>query len=178
MNWLDILLLVLLGLAAYKGFRRGFIIEVAALAALVLGIWAGVHVSDRVAVAIGLPAERTALAFLVTFLLVLLVVHLLARFLTSLINITQLGLFNKLAGIAFGALRAAFVLSVLLNVLGAASGGELPPADAVERSRMHGPLRGLAPAVVPVLGETKWVVQVVEQLKEQALQLWDGAGDE
>ena len=173
MNWLDWSILVLLALAAFQGFRRGFIVEVASILALVLGIWAGVHVSDRVALAIGLPTEHVALAFLVTFLLVLLVVHLLARFLTSLIGIAMLGLPNKLAGIAFGTLRSAFILSVLLNVLAGFSMGQLPPAEAAERSKLYGPIRALAPAVVPLLGETKWVSDVVEKLKLEALELWE-----
>ena len=39
MNYIDIILGVLLIIAAIRGFRKGFIIELASLAALVLGIW-------------------------------------------------------------------------------------------------------------------------------------------
>lgn len=165
MNWLDWSLLLLLALAAVKGFQRGFIIELAALLAVVLGIWAAVHLSDQVAVAVGIDAENVALAFLVTFLAVLLVVHLLARFLTTLIDLAQLGLPNKLAGVLFGVVRSAFSLSVVLNLLVGYTEGAMPPADARDASALYAPVRGFAPLLVPALGETKWVQWAVEEVK-------------
>jgi len=171
MNWLDLLLLVLLGIAAFKGFTRGFIIEVCSLLALVLGIWAGVHLSGRVGEAIGLDADRTAIAFLATFVLVLIGTYLLGRGLTKLIDIAQLGFPNKLAGIGFGVLRSAFTLSIVLNLLIGWSSGAMPSAEARDASSLHDPVRGLAPFVVPALGETKWVRDVVDQLKREAEEL-------
>lgn len=64
MDWLDILILILLGASAWKGFRRGFIIELASLVGLVLGIWAGIHLSDRVIEALDLEVKGAATAFL------------------------------------------------------------------------------------------------------------------
>jgi membrane protein required for colicin V production len=156
MNWLDWLVLLVLALAAFKGFQRGFIVELASLVALVLGIWAAVHVSDRVA----------ALAFLVTFIAVLLAVHLLARGLTALVDLAQMGLPNKLVGIFFSVLRSAFSLSVAFNLLVGYSEGTMPPANVREASRFYAPIRAFAPMLVPALGDTKWVRYAVEELKE------------
>ncbi len=167
MNWLDWLLLGILAWAAIQGFQRGFIIELASLVALVAGIWAAVHFSDRFAAAVGIDAENTALAFLLTFLAVLLVVHLLARFLTTLIDIAQLGVPNKLAGIVFGMLRSAFSLSVALNLLVGYSEGAMPAEPVREGSKVYAPLRAFAPLIVPVLGETKWVKDAVDAVKRE-----------
>lgn len=169
MNWLDWVLLILLLLAGLKGFQRGFVVELASLVALVLGIWAGVHVSDRVAALLGIGPDQRALAFLVTFLLVLIGVHLLAHVLTRLIDLAQLGLPNKLAGVGFGMLRSAFALSVLLNLLTAYTEGALPPADTRADSRLAGPIGAFAPAVLPVLRETKWVRDALEQARQEVL---------
>ena len=166
MNWLDWLLLGILAWAAIQGFQRGFIIELASMVALVAGIWAAVHFSDRFAAAVGIDAESTALAFLLTFLAVLLVVHLLARFLTTLIDIAQLGVPNKLAGIVFGMLRSAFSLSVALNLLVGYSKGGMPSAEVRSGSAFYAPLRGFAPLLIPALGETKWVQFVVWEVKD------------
>ena len=76
MNWLDWLLLGILAWAAIQGFQRGFIIELASLVALVAGIWAAVHFSDRFAAAVGIDAENTALAFLLTLGVLMLIVTL------------------------------------------------------------------------------------------------------
>jgi membrane protein required for colicin V production len=168
MNWLDWLLLILLLIAGIKGFSRGFIVESASLLALLLGIWVASRFSLRVAEAIGIGPERETLAFVVTFLAVLVAVHVLARFLTTLIDLAQLGLPNKLAGIAFGVLRSAFVLSIVLNLLIGWSDDGFPPRPVREGSTLHAPLRAFAPLVIPDLGGTKWVKEAMDRAKEEA----------
>ena len=156
-----------LAMAAFKGFQRGFIIELASLVALVLGIWAGIHLSERVTAALGLEVESAALAFLITFILVLVAVHLLARFLTKLIDLAQLGIPNKLAGILFGVVRSAFVLSIVLNLLASYTEGNFPPEEVRQGSTLHAPIRAFAPLLVPALEETKWVRRVMDAVKEE-----------
>jgi membrane protein required for colicin V production len=173
-NWLDWLLLLLFALAAFQGFRRGFIIEVCSLLALLLGIWAAVQFSERVGAAVGLSPDRTAIAFLITFVAVLIGVHLLGRALTKLVDMAMLGIPNKLAGIAFGVVRSAFTLSIVLNLLVGWSDGRMPSPEVRNASSLHGPVRAFAPFIIPALGETKWVKEVVEQLKQEALELWEG----
>ncbi|MCB0779973.1 MAG: CvpA family protein, partial [Flavobacteriales bacterium] len=54
MNWIDWVLLAAIALAAFKGWSRGFIVEVGSLVALVAGVWAGIHLSDQVVDWLGL----------------------------------------------------------------------------------------------------------------------------
>lgn len=166
MNWLDWTIIALAVFAAVKGFSRGFIVELASLVAFVLGIWAGIHLSERVAEATGLGTDNAALAFLVTFIIVVVGVNLLARFLTTLIDIAQLSLPNKIGGVFFGVLRSAFTMSVMLNLLVGYSDGELPPTEARTNSTLYAPVRAFAPLLVPALEETKWVKRAVEEIKE------------
>lgn len=173
MNWLDWAIIIVLAAAAFRGFTRGFIVELASLVALIAGIWIGIHFSSRVASAIGLDPHREILAFAVTFLLVLIGVHLLARFLTTVLEAAEMGLPNKLAGIVFGALRSAFTLSIALNLLIGYSKGDMPPKHVQEGSKFCEPLKALAPMVVPALGETKWVQQMMEDVKKEASELTD-----
>jgi membrane protein required for colicin V production len=163
MNWLDILILIILAAAAWKGFRRGFVIEMASLLGLVLGIWAGIHLSERVIDALGLEVKGAAAAFLITFGLVLALVVLLGHLLTKAIDLASLSIPNKLAGIAFGVLRSAFTLSIALNLLHGWSTGKFPPDELREQSRLQAPLMVLAPFVIPKLNETKWM----EELKDE-----------
>ncbi|HRD54079.1 MAG TPA: CvpA family protein, partial [Flavobacteriales bacterium] len=141
MNWLDLLIVLLLAMAGWQGFRRGFIIELASLAGLLLGIWTGIRFSDRVTEALELEVKHAAVAFLITFLLVLLLVVLVGHLLTKVIDLAQLSLPNKVAGVAFGALRSAFILSIALNLLHGWTEGRLPPADVRDASSLHEPLR-------------------------------------
>ncbi|MCB0768966.1 MAG: CvpA family protein [Flavobacteriales bacterium] len=167
MNWLDWVLVALLVFAAFKGFSRGFIVEVGSLVALVGGVWAGIHLSERVVDAIGLDTKSAAVAFLVTFLLVLVGVHLLAKGLTTLIDMAQLSLPNKWAGVAFGLLRSAFTISIALNLMAGSRDGSLPSDRVREGSSLYAPIQSFAPFVVPVLGETKWLAHAMGKLQEE-----------
>jgi membrane protein required for colicin V production len=167
MNWLDWVLAVLLALAAFKGFSRGFIVEVGSLVALIGGVWAGIHLSDRVVDAIGLDTKSAAVAFLVTFLMVLVGVHLIAKGLTTLVDIAQLSLPNKVAGVAFGVLRSAFTISIALNLMAGFGNGSVIPEKVREGSMLVGPLRSFAPFVVPALGETKWLAHAMDRIQEE-----------
>jgi membrane protein required for colicin V production len=171
MNWLDWTIIALLAWAAIKGFQRGFVVELAALVALVLGIWAGTHLNERVGAAIGLDKDQVVIAFVITFLLVLVGVHLLARFLTTLVDLAQLSLPNKVAGIGFGMVRAAFSLSIALNLLLGYTGKTMPPQDVCEASVLYTPVQAFAPVIIPALGETKWVKDAVERAKDEAERL-------
>jgi len=52
-NTLDIILAVPLLYGLYKGFTRGLIVEIASLVGLVLGIYGGVHFSQKTAAVLG-----------------------------------------------------------------------------------------------------------------------------
>jgi membrane protein required for colicin V production len=173
MNWLDWLLIALLLFAAFKGFSRGFIVEVCSLLALVVGISVAARFSLRFADAVGLGSDKETLAFILTFLAVLVAVHLLARFLTTLIDLAQLGLPNKLAGTLFGAIRSAFTLSIMLNLLVGWTDDAFPPKSVREESTLHAPIRAFAPLVIPSLDQTKWVKEAIDRVKQEAEALLD-----
>lgn len=168
MNWLDWTLFALMALAAFKGFSRGGIVEICSLLALIVGIWAATRFSTPMAEVVGLDAERTVLAFVLTFIIVLVGVHLLARMLTALIDLAQLGLPNRIMGLFIGALRSAFTLSVLLNLSAGWSDNAFPPEKACAGSALHAPLLAFAPFVIPSLGNTKWVKDVLEHAADKA----------
>lgn len=172
MNWLDWALLALLAFAAVRGFMRGFIVEVASLLGLVIGIWAAVHFSAQVGASLHLDPEHETLSFIITLLAVLVLVHLLARAVTKAIDIAQLSLPNKVAGVLFGAIRKAFMLSVLLNILFAKEQAGWPPDQATrEGSALYAPMKAFAPMIVPALGSSKWMKKAVQDLENEASRL-------
>jgi len=46
MNWIDLIIVVILIIAVIRGFTDGLVREVAALAALILGIWGAIKFSS------------------------------------------------------------------------------------------------------------------------------------
>ncbi|MCC6840161.1 MAG: CvpA family protein [Flavobacteriales bacterium] len=167
MNWLDWVLLALLVAAAVQGFFRGLVVEAASLLALFLGIWAASRYNARVAAWAGLGPEQEVISFMITFIAILLVVHLLAKVLTKALDLAMLALPNKVAGLFFGALRGAFMLSVVLNLLSATAGSSsVISKKTVEGSALYGPLQAFAPLLVPALGNGKWLNRAVDAVQE------------
>jgi membrane protein required for colicin V production len=166
MNWLDWVFVAVLGFAVVRGFMRGLVVELCALVGIVLGLWAAVHFNARVAEWIGLDTDQEVLAFVATFFLVLLGINLLGRAITKALEIAQLSLPNKLMGTLFGMVRAAFLLSVLLNI-GLANEANLPIPDHRTRNEsvLYAPLRAFAPVLVPALEDTKWMRRGWEALR-------------
>lgn len=124
MNYVDIIILLPLLYGAYKGFTSGFIMEVATLFALILGVLLGLRYSGITEAFlldfIEIPTSYSYyVAFAVTFLLIVLIIHLLGKLITRLVDWISLGLFNKLFGILFGAIKSAVVVCVILFLIDA-----------------------------------------------------------
>lgn len=122
MNFLDALILAPLIYGAYKGFQNGIIYEVAMILGLVIGVYLGFKFS-------GLAYDLLQKVFhdeghllhYVSFFIVVGVIVLIfifyARLLETVLKITSLNVFNKIAGAVFGILKFALAISVLFWLL-------------------------------------------------------------
>ena len=162
MNTLDIILAVPLLYGLYKGFTRGLIIEIASLVGLVLGIYGGVHFSHKTAAILGNHVDLTGnamqlAAFIVTFLLILGGVYFIAKMLEKVVNLVAMKLLNKVGGAAFGVVKMALILSVLLIVIEALDQRwAFIPKNQKNTSYLYAPTASIAPLIVPVFKDAKW----------------------
>jgi membrane protein required for colicin V production len=157
MNYIDIILLILLILSAINGFRKGFIEELAGLAALILGIWAALQFSGLVAGFIAGTFNYQSkylpvIAFAVTFIIVLILVNIIGGITSKVIKSVQLGFLNQLAGFVFGVVKGALVLSVFLVIFNKLDRDvHLISREAKANSRMFEPVKNFAPSIFPFL---------------------------
>ena len=119
MNSVDILLIIPLIFGAINGFRKGLILEIASLVALAFGIYGALHFSDFTSYylkdQINLSENALGLtSFALTFMLIVIGVHLLGKFLNKIIQLAALGLLNRLAGMLFGLTKFLLMLIVFL----------------------------------------------------------------
>ena len=119
MNILDIIFLVPLLFALYRGFKKGIIHMVASLAALILGILGAMKLRPLYASLLDSifdisPDYMNVIAFSVAFVSIVLVVHLAAFFVEKIIKAVALSFVNRLLGMGFGLLVTAFVISIIL----------------------------------------------------------------
>jgi len=122
MNYLDVLLLIPILFGAWKGFKKGLIIELFTFLALLVGIYAAIHFSDYMVNILNDNMDMNGkyipvAAFILTFLIVGAMVYFLGIVLEKAVSVVQLGALNKFAGIVFGATKMLFVSSIIVVVL-------------------------------------------------------------
>jgi len=167
MFWIDIVVLVLLALAVFLGFRKGLVQEVVGLAALAAAFVAAVLFHKTAAAWLRglIPAVPQNMAptaaFIACFLAVFLAITIAGWLLSKIIKATPLDLADKLGGMAVGLIKGALVLSIILLLLAMIP---LPKevADRMDRSAAIRSMRKVAP----------WVYQHSKGLWPKAQELY------
>jgi len=159
MNYIDILILIILVIAAVKGFIDGFIKEFASLAALILGVWAAIKFSDFTAAKLydffDMTGKYTGLiAFIITFIVVVIAIHFIGMIIDRLVKAISLGFINRLLGLAFGVFKSILILSVIFVILNTIDEHRpFLPKEKINQSMLYNPISDIAPALFPVIGE-------------------------
>lgn len=157
MNYIDIALGLLLLFAAIGGYRKGLISELAALAALILGIWGAIkfsHITSEFLVEnFDWQWEHlNIVSFFITFVAIVILVHIVGSTVNKLAETVLLGFVNKLAGLVFGILKSALILSIILLIFDRIDEDiAVLPKDLKENSRMYEPIKNLAPTLFPFI---------------------------
>jgi membrane protein required for colicin V production len=152
---IDVLFLLFMAMAAYKGFRHGLILSVLAGLALIAGLAAAVKLSASVAYLLRHSMHMSTrwlpiLAFALVFLAVILVIRWGARLLESTIDLAGMGWLNKLGGILLYAALYTTILSILLFY---ASQVHLIPAATMASSVTYPCLRSWGPVLIDHVGK-------------------------
>lgn len=121
MNWIDLVIGLLLVYTFYKGFKNGLILELTALLALVLGVFAGYYYSFIIAGYLAQWVDWSSnlvniAAFILTFIIVVVIINLIGKIISKVLGMIALGLINKIAGGIFGLLKILLLISVLFLV--------------------------------------------------------------
>lgn len=162
MNILDIIIIIPLLWALYRGFRKGLVYMIASLTALVLGILGAMRFHERMGDLLNNwfeinPEHLNILSFAVTFILIVLLVHVAAFLVDKLIKAVALNFVNRLAGMVFGVLVTAFLISVILQPVAAANSKKaFISEETIQGSLLFIPLSKFAPTVFPYLKRTEF----------------------
>ena len=175
MNVLDIIFLIPLLFALYRGFKKGLIHMIASLAALLLGIFGAIKLRPAFASLLDAifniaPEHVNVIAFAVAFVTIVIVVHVAAFLVEKLIRAVALNLVNRLLGMAYGLVVTAFVISIILwplNEINAEK--EIIKPKHIEGSLLYKPLSAFAPAVFPYLKKQDWKQYVPKKKEKQAV---------
>lgn len=118
MNWIDLGILIILGISIIISFARGFAKETLSLLAWIVAGWVAIRFSEAFAAMllpyIEEPAIRYAVAFISLFALVLIGATIIKWVVSWFLYATELSFFDRVLGIVFGAARGGIIISVML----------------------------------------------------------------
>lgn len=146
MNLVDVVIIVLLVAGIWTGFRRGLIMQVAALLGAFIALAVAKLEYRHVAHVIHLFASSsrwsTVIAYLLIFFVVWSLVTLIARLARMAARLLLLGMIDRLLGALLGMLQGALVIELLLYL------GKRAPWHALHTAIAHS---ALAPAFISII---------------------------
>jgi len=173
MNIVDIVLVIPLIWFGYKGFKKGFVIEIFSLLALFAGIYAAIHfsnfASDFLSNNIKIRSEYLPVAsFGLTFIGAVIGVHFLGKLVTKVIKMAALGLVNKLLGAVFSIVKILLIYGVLLNFVNTWNQKlDFIPEETIDESMLYVPIMSFTETVLPAIKESKYYDQFEEWKEER-----------
>lgn len=155
MNVIDIILGIILLFGLIRGVMRGFIIELASLVALIVGIYGAIHFRyfafEFLQNQFDWDEQYIQLtAFAITFILIVIFVLLIGKLLTKLVGAIALGIVNRILGGLFGILKMAFITSVLIMFISSFNDkANFIEKEKLEKSILYNPIELIAPTFLP-----------------------------
>ena len=126
MNWLDLLIIIALGIGLIKGLFDGFINQVISLISLILAIiFAGkiarpfrdMLISHESVSGFVSPHIVTVICYILVFAVILLAFRWLGALLNKIVKVTPISCLNFMLGGLLGAFFALFFLSLTFNII-------------------------------------------------------------
>jgi len=170
MNFLDIIILIPMLWGAYKGFTKGFVSELSTLVALSLGIWGAIHfasfVADFLINSFNMSDKYVPIiSFAITFILIVIAVHFVAKLINKLIKAVSLNFINKLAGAAFGILKFGLIISIIIVILDKIDSDMNFMSEKTKKSSLlYKPVGKIAKTIFPSLNDFSPKKQVIKNI--------------
>lgn len=161
MTILDFFLLLPLGYGAWRGFKKGLIIEIFTLLAIIVGIYVAVHFSDtlshKIVENVGEGYSSTpAISFTLIFLAVGALIYFGGVALEKVVKVVKLSIMNRMLGLFFGLIKALYLLSILLVTYESYDpNGKLLPLDSRENSLLYSPIKYTSIKTIPFMSESR-----------------------
>lgn len=155
MNYFDIIVGIILILAIIKGFKNGFVIELASFVALILGVLGAIFLSSWSEALLRQWWDWKylgAIAFLITFIAIVFGTHLIAKLVNEMIKLAALNTLNRITGAIFSLVKYAFIISILFSVLEYFNWSHsIVSQQQQDSSKLYEPVSKFAPSIFPYL---------------------------
>jgi len=156
MNYIiDGIIILCLTWGAYRGFKKGFIIQSFTIIALVLAIWGGFAFAGTLEPFLQKNFKidelvSSIISFIIVFLMVLILVYISGYLVSKIAEAATLGMINRLAGAAFGIFANVLILSVLIMLFNRVNDKkQFVESETLKKTYFYEPIGKVAPAIFP-----------------------------
>lgn len=147
MSSIDIFIIVVLGYGLVRGFMSGFVVQLAGVIGILLGLYVAVHFSDLLSnklvdeYGVTQTSYLPLISFVVLFVATLVGIYFLGKFVKTLLKVAMMSIFDRIAGAILGLLKLAIVLGVLFNFLNRSEPEiNLIPESTIQDSKLYQPV--------------------------------------
>jgi membrane protein required for colicin V production len=168
-SYLDLILLIPIGLAIWRGWKNGFVMEVFSVLALFAGIYLAVHLSDWMT---GILREKLdvkahylpVVAFVLIMLGVGIGLYFLGKMITAAVKSGGGGKLNSSAGAFFSLTKYLLILSVsflFFNAMDARYG--ILPDEQKKKSYFYEPIYAFSLIILPAIEKSDFYTSLREE---------------
>jgi membrane protein required for colicin V production len=173
--WIDVTVLILLVMAAVKGFRRGLVVAVFSFVALFIGLAAALKLSAILANYLREKSQMDStwwpiLAFGLIFIAVLLIVRWAAKIVEKSVEFALLGWVNRIGGFLLYAIMYLLIFSIVLFYVNQA---RFINENTKSRSNTYSLIEPWGPKTINGLGK---VIPIFKNVFSDLQQFFEEAG--
>ena len=161
-SYLDLFLLIPIGLAIWRGWRNGFVMEVFSMLALFVGLYAGVHLSDWMSTFLREKFEMGGenlpiVSFIAVLVLVFVGLFFLGKLITQTVSAGGAERWNQVGGAFFSLTKTLLFLSILFVLFNALDRkyGWLPNKQK-EHSYFYEPIYNFSLFLLPSMEDSEF----------------------
>ena len=167
MNILDLIICLVLLVALFNGWRKGFILQLCSLVAVVAAIVLASRYGAEAGAFLKLDAQYAeAGGFVVVLLVAMLVITLAARLVRKIFHFAGFGLVDILLGVTVAAAKYLLLLSLAFAAFEKINvNHSLLSKEKIEASKGYVPVRNLSRQILPFVG---WLSDEVEKLHKES----------
>lgn len=176
-NYIDAFVLIALAYSFYKGFSKGFVIVLASFVALILGVLGAIYFSDYAAEVLKAKTDMdeeyiSIAAFSITFMGIIVGVHLIAKVVNQAVKMVALAPLNKIMGGVFNILKTLVILSVVFYIFDFVNSQfTLIKKKTLKESVAYHSIMSITDEVIPLITKSDWYnpnkfEEVIEDMKD------------
>ena len=151
MNVFDIIVYISLAWAVFNGWRRGFLLQMLSLFAVVAALYFAVQYGAELEQILGFDAGvKGVVGFIVIFIGALLLISVGAYSLRAVFRFAGLGVADVLLGILFSLVKVMLIVSILFSWFTSINKNyEWASKQTIEESRWFAPVKGITDKLTP-----------------------------